>query len=125
MIEAEYKCRKSKNIRGERQYVQLTGLGSPQFDNGICVLQDLLELMSKETDSPADTAPMEIGASSGHAALTFSNRLVTSCNELGMDEEATLDDVLDPMGVLAGLMSEDYVYSTENVVKYRERKADR
>lgn len=88
------------------------------------MLQDLLAVMAGDNSASERVAPLEIGANGGYTSLTFSNRLATSRNELGMEKEVAVRPNLDPQGLLQSAMGEDFVHSEENVVTYRQRESD-
>jgi hypothetical protein len=101
-----------------RQRVQLTGFGSPQFDN--TVTQSLMNIASVfETffDSETTLQPWLTDAYHDFVALDIENRYFSSKSFYGHQSIPFRQEV-DPQGILTDMVDKDMVHTEENEVAY-------
>ncbi|RPD67778.1 hypothetical protein L226DRAFT_474417 [Lentinus tigrinus ALCF2SS1-7] len=106
-----------------RQFVTLTGLGAPGFENAVrglsTIYQNVKALVMRRGGQLREWTPGEDG---GHLTMTFGSRYLTASKDVADDDiHPDLAEVVDPFNVLRPLLRTE-VHTLDNCVQYWQRK---
>lgn len=100
-----------------RQYVQVTGLGLPQFDDAVDKMRLIQELY--ETSNPAHTVKdVRFTPYEGHRTLESSARYFTDRYLIPDEKNIAFGRLVDPEGVLSKLKPDSFIHGPDNTVEY-------
>lgn len=112
-------CRVSKNGRGAKQTVSLSGMGLEVFAENVTAVLHLYQLLDGCL-AQGTLQPWKPALHHGHASLEFSNRYFSSAKEADERVSMNIGADVDPFGILSGL-NVDGVHTEDNMVGYYER----
>ena len=108
-----------------RQYVRISGLGTPQFNQAIQGLKQLRGVMEVRTGQ-GTLSQVRVSTERGFNVLEFGSRFFSSQREATSHNAVELGQIIDPMGVLRRLGEQHGgVHLPDNTVEYYERTVTR
>jgi hypothetical protein len=106
-----------------RQGISITGLGTATFEQATKSAQDIHDMFQRQF-SEGRLGGWNTGKYRHHATLDMSNRYFTPKRDAPNMEHIPFDEMVDPQGVLEGMIQGAYVHGEENVVQYYNHIVD-
>lgn len=104
-------------IRNLRQYVQVTGLGLPEFDSAVDKIRQIQDLY--ESSNAAYTVKdVEFTAYEGNKTIEAHARYFTDRYLMPAEKSIPFSRLVDPNGALAKLKPDSFIHGPDNVVEY-------
>ncbi|KAG2020177.1 hypothetical protein CC2G_005545 [Coprinopsis cinerea AmutBmut pab1-1] len=106
-----------QHLRNLRQFVKLTGLGSPSFDLVGDAMVSILKLF-KHTLGEDGLTGVEPKLYEGEVALDFHARYFTDREAAPQEKHVPFDERVDPRGILETLRGTRLIHGPDNRVEY-------
>jgi hypothetical protein len=103
-----------------RQSIQLTGLDTPTFSLAIENIFKIHSLFERSLPDHTLQAWQPTQIKDNVASIDMSNRYFTDRREAAHTAAIPISYAMDPQGILAMLMGQDFIHSSENEVQYYE-----
>jgi len=111
----------TNRIRFLRQSVTLTGFGTETFEAGIKSLLSVHDYFDRHLPKGKLTECTIIDQCDKHLGIHMTNRYFTNRRESRAAETVEFGTEVDPQGILAGLVSDQFLHTEQNEVKYYDR----
>ena len=110
-------------IRFLCQGITITGFGTPSFQQSIEGVQLIYELFQCHCPG-GKLENWKPGTHRGFPTLDLSNRYFTPTRDAPNMENVPFDKLVDPFGILEGMIESGYTHGEENTVRYFTREID-
>jgi hypothetical protein len=104
-------------VRFLRQGITITGLGTPTFKRSADAAKEIYELFQHQYPK-GKLESWSPGTYRGFTTLEISNRYFTLKRDTPDMEHVPFDKLVDPFGILEGMIDTGYVHGEENRVRY-------
>jgi hypothetical protein len=113
----------TNRIRFLRQSITLTGFGTATFEAGIKSLQAVHTFFDRHLPEGKLDECTIIDQCDDHFGIHLTNRYFTTRRESDSQTEQAIEfpTEVDPQGILTGLVSDQFVHTEQNEVKYYNR----
>ncbi|KAF8326445.1 hypothetical protein F5887DRAFT_1084538 [Amanita rubescens] len=107
-----------------RQTVTLTGFGTERFEKCIKTIGKIQSIFERHIPEDKLQESTIIGNCDEHLGLHFTNRYFTNKHHEPYAQQIPFTSDIDPSGILAGLVNNNFIHCEQNEVKYYNRQMD-